>query len=74
MRIFVITTRPEHAYYYIVIISSRNEDTLHERPMKLHSRTTKTLSREAHPVTDHLGENGRNPAKKQAKSSPLLLF
>ena len=36
---------------------------MHEREIKYTGEQQKFQSEESHPVTDHLGENSRNPAK-----------
>ena len=41
---------------------------MQEREMKYTFKWQKLPSEESYPVTDHLGENSRNPAKKQEKS------
>ena len=43
---------------------------MHKSEIKNYSRIreTKLPSEESHPATDHLGENRRNPEKKQEKS------
>ena len=55
-------------YYYIVVILVARK--IHKCEMKNHIKQ-KLPSEESHPVTDPLGENRRNPAKKQEKSLPL---
>ena len=44
---------------------------MHKREKKNHSRIIKFPSEESHLLNDTLGENKRNPAKKQVKSLSL---
>ena len=58
---------PQHTYYYIVVIIVAGKK-MQEREMKYTFNYKKLPTEESHPVTDPLGENSRNPAKKWEKS------
>ena len=45
---------------------------MQEREMKYTFNKLKLPSEESHPVTDPLGENSRNPAKKQEKGEERI--
>ena len=55
-------------YIVAIIVAGKK---IHKCEMKNHSRITELPSEESHPVTDPLGENSRNPAKKQETSLSL---
>ena len=57
---------PQHTYYYIVVIIVAGKK-MQEREMKYTFNEQKLPTEELHPVTDPLGENSRNPVKKQEK-------
>ena len=63
---FILTARVSaHLLLHSLNNSSQNEDA-YEKASTLEEEQ-KLPSEESHPVTDRLGENSRNPVKKQEK-------